>query len=66
VLQGHLHNVEDIYFDNIHFLTGGAICGAFSSWTGPGHGDEEGFMLIIVKNKEFDWKYVDYGWEVKK
>jgi 3',5'-cyclic AMP phosphodiesterase CpdA len=62
VLQGHLHMVEDIYIDNIHFITGGAVCGAFSPWTGSSHGDEEGFMLITVKDKEFDWRYVDYGW----
>ena len=66
VLQGHLHMVEDIYIDNIHFITGGAVCGAFSWWTGPSYGDEEGFMLIKVKGKEFDWKYVDYGWEAKR
>jgi 3',5'-cyclic AMP phosphodiesterase CpdA len=66
VLQGHLHMVEDIYIDNIHFITGGAVCGAFSPWTGSNHGDEEGFMLISVKDKEYAWKYIDYSWEVKK
>ena len=25
VLQGHLHTVEDIYDDGVHFITGGAI-----------------------------------------
>jgi 3',5'-cyclic-AMP phosphodiesterase len=64
VLQGHLHNVEDIYIDNIHFITGGAVSASW--WTGPNHGDEEGFIMITVRGKEFDWKYVDYGWEVKK
>lgn len=64
VLQGHLHTVEDIYVDGIHFLTGGAVCAAW--WNGPNRDFEEGFMLISVKNDDFSWKYVDYGWNVKK
>ena len=63
VLQGHLHTVEDIFIDGIHFVTGGAVSAAW--WKGPNRNFEEGFMLITVKNGEFNWKYVDYGWEVK-
>ncbi len=63
VLQGHLHTVEDIFVDGIHFITGGAVSAAW--WTGPNMGFEEGFMLITVKGDEFDWKYVDYGWQVE-
>jgi len=64
VLQGHLHLVEDIFIDGIHFITGGAICAAW--WRGPYRGDEEGFVLVKVKGSEFDWEFVDYKWEVKK
>lgn len=64
VLQGHLHTVEDIFIDGIHFLTGGAVCAAW--WTGANKDFEEGFMLISVKKEDFSWKYIDYGWEVKK
>lgn len=63
VLQGHLHTVEDIYIDGIHFITGGSVAAAW--WTGPNMGFEEGFMLITVKGEDFDWKYVDYGWQVE-
>ena len=63
VLQGHLHTVEDIYIDGIHFITGGAVSAAW--WTGPNMGFEEGFMFITVKGDEFDWRYVDYGWQVE-
>jgi len=63
VLQGHLHTVEDIFIDGIHFITGGAVSAAW--WTGPHKGFEEGFMLITMKGEDFDWKYVDYGWQVK-
>jgi 3',5'-cyclic-AMP phosphodiesterase len=64
VLQGHLHTVEDIYIDGIHFLTGGAVSAAW--WNGPNHGFEEGFMLVTVNKNDFGWKYIDYGWNVKK
>ena len=64
VLQGHLHTVEDIYIDGIHFITGGAVSGGW--WRGPNRGFEEGFMYITFRNDDFRWRYVDYGWNVKK
>jgi Icc protein len=63
VLQGHLHTVEDIYIDGTHFLIGGAVSSAW--WTGLHYGTQEGFMLLTVRKNSVDWKYVDYGWEVK-
>lgn len=62
VLQGHLHTVEDIFIDGIHFITGGAVSARW--WTGPNMGFEEGFMYITVKGDDFDWKYIDYGWNI--
>lgn len=62
VLQGHLHTIEDIYIDGIHFITGGAVSGSW--WKGPHRGSEEGFVLIKVKGNEFEWEYVDYRWIV--
>jgi 3',5'-cyclic AMP phosphodiesterase CpdA len=64
VLQGHLHIVEDIYIDGIHFITGGAVSGAW--WKGPNRGFEEGFLYITFGKNDFQWRYVDYGWNVKK
>jgi 3',5'-cyclic-AMP phosphodiesterase len=64
VLQGHLHTVEDICIDGIHFVTGGAVSAAW--WTGPNRGYEEGFVLVEVNGNDFSWKYIDYKWEVKK
>ncbi len=63
VLQGHLHTVEDIYIDGIHFITGGAVSGGW--WRGPNRGFEEGFLYITFRNDDFRWRYVDYGWNVK-
>ena len=61
VLQGHMHFLEDIYTQGIHFITGGAVSAKW--WQGKEYGMEEGFMVIDVKGNEFDWKYFDYGWK---
>jgi len=60
VLQGHLHTVEDIYIDGIHFITGGAVSGGW--WQGPNQGFEEGFLYITFKADDFLWRSVDYEW----
>jgi 3',5'-cyclic-AMP phosphodiesterase len=64
VLQGHLHILEDNYIGNIHFITGGAICGAW--WKGPFEGTQEGFLVLDFTKNQFHWKYVDYGWTPEK
>jgi Icc protein len=63
VLQGHLHSLEEIHVGGITFLTGGAVSADW--WEGPFHGLEEGFVLIRIKDKEFEWEYIDFGWEAK-
>jgi len=63
VLQGHLHMLEEIYVGGIHFITGGAVSARW--WDGPKDGMEEGFLVITTRGEDFDWEYVDYGWEVK-
>ena len=64
VLQGHLHSLEDIYIDGIHFVTGGAVSAAW--WNGPHRGTEEGYLLLSVKDNDISWEYIDYGWVVEK
>ena len=65
VLQGHLHTVEDVFIDGIHFITGGAVSGKW--WLGPNRGYEEGFVMVDVQPREssFNWEYIDYEWEVE-
>ncbi len=62
VLQGHLHYLEDIYVnDQIHFITGGAVCGKW--WNNPPEDPlQEGFLLIHAGDDGIGWDYVDYGW----
>ena len=62
VLQGHLHSLEEINVGGITFLTGCAVSSDW--WEGPYHGLEEGFVLIKIKEDEFEWEYVDFGWEI--
>ena len=62
VLQGHLHFLEDLYANGVHFITGGAVCAKW--WEGPRNGMEEGFLQIHVNGDHFTWEYIDYGWEV--
>jgi Icc protein len=61
VLQGHLHSLEEIEVGGITFLTGGAVSADW--WEGPFHGLEEGFVLVKIRGEDFEWEYVDFGWE---
>jgi hypothetical protein len=63
VLQGHLHFLEDIYVNGTHFITGGAVSAGW--WSGAYNGIEEGFLLVKINGEDFEWDYVDYGWEVE-
>jgi len=61
VLQGHLHFLEDINYNGIHYITGGAVSAQW--WNGPRFGMEEGFLKIDVSGEDFSWEYVDFGWD---
>lgn len=63
VLQGHLHFLEDIYVNGIHFITGGAVSANW--WDGPRNGMEEGFLLVECDGDSIEWEYVDFGWNVE-
>lgn len=62
VLQGHLHFLEDIYYNGIHYITGGAVSSQW--WRGPRFGMEEGFLKVDISGEDFNWEYVDFGWQV--
>lgn len=63
VLQGHLHFLEDVEYNGIHYITGGAVSSQW--WQGPRYGMEEGFVKVDVTGEDFDWQYIDFGWEIK-
>lgn len=64
VLQGHMHLYEEIKVKNVQFITAGAVSASW--WGGAYHGTEEGYLKINIDGEDFDWEYVDYGWEVVK
>lgn len=64
VLQGHLHFLEDINYNGIHYITGGAVSSQW--WQGQRFGMEEGFVEVHVNSDDFDWQYIDFGWEPKE
>ncbi|MDR2762677.1 MAG: metallophosphoesterase [Planctomycetaceae bacterium] len=64
VLQGHMHLYEEIFSQNVQYVTGGAISATW--WKGSFHGTEEGFLLVNVdNNNNIAWDYEDYGWSPK-
>ena len=64
VLQGHLHIIEEIIVDGIHFITGGAVSGRW--WKGPHLGYDEGFVVLDVSGENFKWFYETFGWKAKE
>ncbi len=62
VLQGHLHFLEDVNYNGIHYITGGAVSSNW--WRGQRYGMEEGFVMVNVNGEDFNWEYIDFGWEV--
>lgn len=65
VLQGHQHIHEEIKLQGVQFITGGAVSAGW--WNGAFHGTEEGFMLVEIDEKNnFNWEYIDYGWNARK
>lgn len=69
VLQGHMHWIEDINIQNkTRYITGGSVAGRPSWRRKDDRGDdvyfdEEGFMVIEVKDGSISWKYLDNKWE---
>jgi predicted phosphodiesterase len=64
VLQGHMHLYEEIKVKGVQFITAGAVSASW--WGGDFHGTEEGYLLLHMDGNDFDWEYIDYGWEVKQ
>jgi len=61
MLQGHLHLQEEWLYKSKHFLTTGALCGAW--WKGPQRDFPEGFTFINCYENSFDFEYMTYGWK---
>jgi len=64
VLQGHMHLYEEIKVKGVQFITAGAVSASW--WGGSYHGTEEGYLLLHMDGKNFQWEYMEYGWEVNE
>lgn len=62
VLAGHLHHLEQIEVDGVHYLTGGAVCGNW--WKGTQNGCPEGFTALdLHEDGSLRAEYRAYGWK---
>lgn len=64
VLQGHLHIYENILIDNIRFITGGAVCGAW--WQGDNEGTSPGFVDLWFDQSDIKATYIHSGGKASK
>ncbi len=55
VLQGHSHFREDILYNGIHFISGGAVNGI--NWNEK---LAKGFLKIDISEEDFEYKYVEF------
>lgn len=61
VLQGHIHYFEALnVLNKTTFISAPSLSGKW--WLGKQHDIEEGFIRIDVKDDEFEYHYIDYGW----
>lgn len=58
VLQGHIHINETVLFQNIPFVTCGAVCGDW--WHGSHWGTPEGYTVVSLRNGKASWRYETY------
>ncbi len=55
VLQGHLHVDEQIRWNGLDFIMGGAVCGSW--WKGGNLGTAPGFGVIELGRPQATWRY---------
>lgn len=65
-LSGHLHMIDRAEFDNVAYITSGAVC---SGWWKRVHRDrfDYGYALVdLYENGTFQYHYIPYGWKTVK
>lgn len=61
VLQGHSHDVQEYYYNGIHYITTQAASGAW--WSGNWHGFEPGYTIFHVDGDMLTWERREYEWK---
>lgn len=65
MLQRHQHIYEQIQERNHWFATAGVIS-AYWCYV-PFLETKDGYLVVHVNSEgDFNWEYIDYGWEAKK
>ncbi len=63
-VSGHIHLYEHIQYNGVHYISDGAVSGAW--WDGAHQETQEGYGLFdLYDDGTFAHQYIDYGWEVK-
>ncbi|MEN6383777.1 MAG: metallophosphoesterase [Phycisphaerales bacterium] len=64
-VSGHIHLLEHIEYNGVHYISDGAVCGRW--WKGAHQETQEGYGLFdLYDNGTFDHQYVDYGWNANE
>ncbi len=61
VLQGHMHIVEDFYYNGIWYITSQAVSAAW--WGGNWRGFKPGYTVFSVKDEQLYWHRREFEWE---
>ncbi|MEE4215349.1 MAG: metallophosphoesterase [Bacteroidales bacterium] len=61
VLHGHFHMLAEVEVSGVTYILGGAVSGDW--WNGPRGDMQEGFVVFYVYGDDFEWEYIDYGWD---
>ena len=60
-LSGHIHLYERIVYNNVNYISNGAVCGNW--WKGMYDRTDNGYALInLYDDGSFDDEYISYGW----
>ncbi len=63
-LSGHLHLVDHVIYNNVHYICDGAVCSAW--WKGNYQECEEGYGVVdFYADGSFAHHYVSYNWIVE-
>lgn len=61
-LQGHLHRIEHVELQGVHYYINGAVSGKW--WRGANDGYPEGYALVdLYDDGSHENRYVTYGWK---
>ncbi|MCE5341139.1 MAG: metallophosphoesterase [Planctomycetaceae bacterium] len=64
-VSGHIHLLEHIVYNDVHYISDGAVCGRW--WKGPHQETQEGYGLFdLYDDGTFEHQYIDYGWNINE